>query len=189
MTPDEPINFDFSPEPPVDPGAQGGASAGGTAASGAGGADGVDGAITGAIAPDQSHAAARAGASAPLPPIPDFRASSYPFAMTSRFQAQAVIPAPKASPRQRLLYGILAAVVSVMVFKNIVTWQGGAGYAITVAGVFMYSESKRRAKAMAAAAARAGEGIKPTSDREPLLNSSSTTAATQDLYFRGGERV
>ena len=117
MTPDEPINFDFSPEPPVDPGAQGGASAGGNAADGA---DGVDGAITGAIAPGQSHTAARAGASAPLPPIPDFRASSYPFAMTSRFQAQAVIPAPKASPRQRLLYGILAALVSVIVAIGIV---------------------------------------------------------------------
>jgi len=80
----------------------------------------MDGAITGAIAPDQSHAAARAGASAPLPPIPDFRAASYPFAMTSRFQAQAVIPAPKASPRQRLLYGILAALVSVIVAIGIV---------------------------------------------------------------------
>ena len=136
MTPEEPINFDFSPEPPVDPGAQGGASAGGNAAGGADGADGADGAITGAIAPDQSHAAARVGAtagsststahaartgaSAPLPPIPDFRAASYPFAMTSRFQAQAVIPAPKASPRQRLLYGILAALVSVIVAIGIV---------------------------------------------------------------------
>jgi hypothetical protein len=35
--------------------------------------------------------------------------------MSSRFQAQAVIPAPKASPRQRLLYGILAALASVIV--------------------------------------------------------------------------
>ena len=136
MTPEEPINFDFSPEPPVDPAAQGGASAGGNAAGGTDGVGGVAGAITGAIAPDQSHAAARAGAtagsststahaaragaSAPLPPIPVFRAASYPFAMTSRFQAQAVIPAPKASPRQRLLYGILAAVVSVIVAIGIV---------------------------------------------------------------------
>ena len=120
MTPDEPINFDFSPEPPVDPAAQGGASAGGNAAGGTDGVGGVADAITGAIAPDQSHAAARTGASAPLPPIPDFRAASYPFAMTSRFQAQAVIPAPKASPRQRLLYGILAAVVSVIVAIGIV---------------------------------------------------------------------
>ncbi len=141
MMPDEPINFDFTPEPPVDPAAQGGASAGGDAAHGGNGAhggDAVGGAIEGAIAPDQSHAAARAGAatnagsptstthaaragaSAPLPPIPDFRAASYPFAMTSRFQAQAVIPAPKASSRQRLLYGILAALVSVIVAIGIV---------------------------------------------------------------------
>lgn len=123
MMPDEPINFDFTPESPVDPEAQGGAPAGGDAAhggNGAHGADAVGGAIEGAIAPDQTHAAARAGASVPLPPIPDFRAASYPFAMTSRFQAQAVIPAPKASPRQRLLYGILAALVSVIVAIGIV---------------------------------------------------------------------
>lgn len=141
MMPDEPINFDFTPEPPVDPAAQGGASEGGDAAHGgnaAHGADDVRGAIDGAVVPVQPHAAApagaatnagsptstthdaRAGASAPLPPIPDFRAASYPFAMTSRFQAQAVIPAPKASPRQRLLYGILAALVSVIVAIGIV---------------------------------------------------------------------
>ncbi len=123
MMPDEPINFDFTPESPVDPAAQGGASEGGDAAhggNGAHGADAVGGAIEGAIAPDQTHAAACAGAEAPLPPIPDFRAASYPFAMTSRFQAQAVIPAPKASPRQRLLYGILAALVSVIVAIGIV---------------------------------------------------------------------
>ena len=141
MTPDEPINFDFTPEPPVDPAAQGGASAGGDAAhggNGAHGADAVGGAIEGAVAPVKLHAAApasaatnagsptstthaaRAGAAAPLPPIPDFRAASYPFATTSRFQAQAVLPAPKASPRQRLLYGILAALVSVIVAIGIV---------------------------------------------------------------------
>ena len=135
MTPDEPINFDFTPESPVDPAAQGGAPAGGDAAHGG---DAVGGAVDGAVAPVQPHAAApvgaatnagsptstthaaRAGASAPLPPIPDFRAASYPFAMTSRFQAQAMIPAPKASPRQRLLYGILAALVSVIVAIGIV---------------------------------------------------------------------
>ena len=141
MMPDEPINFDFTPESPVDPEAQGGASEGGDAAHGGNGAhggDAVGGAIDGSVAPDQPHAAApagaatnagsststahaaRAGASAPLPPIPDFRAASYPFAMTSRFQAQAVLPAPKASPRQRLLYGILAALVSVIVAIGIV---------------------------------------------------------------------
>jgi len=115
MTPDEPINFDFAPEPPVDPAAQGGATEGGDAAHGAGA---VGGELEGS--PTSTAHAARAGAAAPLPPIPDFRAASYPFAMTSRFQAQAVIPAPKASPRQRLLYGILAALVSVIVAIGIV---------------------------------------------------------------------
>ena len=115
MTPDEPINFDFAPEPPVDPAAQGGASDGVSAAHDAGA-----GAGTNAGLPTSTNPAVRAGASAPLPPIPDFRAAAYPFAMTSRFQAQAVIPAPKASPRQRLLYGILAALVSVIVAIGIV---------------------------------------------------------------------
>ena len=111
MTPDEPINFDFAPEPPVEPAAQDGASEGPTEDAGAPAAVGT---------PPIANAAARPGTVAPLPPIPDFRAASYPFAMTSRFQAQAVIPAPKASPRQRLLYGILAALVSVIVAIGIV---------------------------------------------------------------------
>jgi hypothetical protein len=115
MTPDEPINFDFAPEPPVEPAAQDGASDGVSAAHDAGA-----GAGTNAGLPTSTNPAVRAGASAPLPPIPDFRAASYPFEMTSRFQAQTVIPAPKASPRQRLLYGILAALVSVIVAIGIV---------------------------------------------------------------------
>lgn len=40
--------------------------------------------------------------------------------------------------------GVIAAVVSVMVFHNPVTYKGIVGYAITVSGVFLYSESKRR---------------------------------------------
>mmetsp|Transcript_26790 Transcript_26790/g.68228 ORF Transcript_26790/g.68228 Transcript_26790/m.68228 type:complete len:345 (+) Transcript_26790:130-1164(+) len=43
--------------------------------------------------------------------------------------------------------GVVAAVVSVRVFGNTVTTQGILGYAITVAGVFAYSEAKRRGKA------------------------------------------
>jgi hypothetical protein len=133
MTPEEPINFDFTPEPPVEPVAHGGASADGDAAHGTGASDGeIDGAIrrgetddtaaaaTNAGSATSSKPAARAGTSAPLPPIPDFRAAPYPFAMTSRLQTQVVLPAPKASPRQRLLYGILAALVSVIVAIGIV---------------------------------------------------------------------
>lgn len=43
--------------------------------------------------------------------------------------------------------GVVAAAVSVQVFGNEVTLQGMLGYGVTVAGVFAYSESKRRAKA------------------------------------------
>lgn len=42
--------------------------------------------------------------------------------------------------------GVVAAAVSVAVFKNIVTLQGATGYAITVTGVFLYSAAKRRYK-------------------------------------------
>ncbi len=43
--------------------------------------------------------------------------------------------------------GVVAAAVSVAVFKNIVTAQGALGYAVTVGGVFLYSTAKRRSKA------------------------------------------
>jgi len=54
----------------------------------------------------------------PLPPIPTSRAAAYPFAMQPQFQAHA--PRTRVSPRQRLLYGILAAIVSIVVVIGIV---------------------------------------------------------------------
>lgn len=42
--------------------------------------------------------------------------------------------------------GVIAAAVSVALFKNVVTLKGLVGYAITIAGVFAYSETKRRLK-------------------------------------------
>ncbi len=87
--------------------------------------------------------------------------------------------------------GVVAAVVSVLIFKNAVTWTGCIGYAITVGGVFLYSESKRRAKA-----ARAAEGpksppvaakdVQASSERDPLLGGSSNAPG---MSFRGPERV
>ncbi|EFJ50855.1 plastidic phosphate translocator [Volvox carteri f. nagariensis] len=87
--------------------------------------------------------------------------------------------------------GVVAAAVSVAVFRNVVTGQGALGYAITVAGVFMYSESKRRAKMAAAAAARnEGGALKAgIQEREPLLSGASAASEKPDLYFRGTERV
>lgn len=40
--------------------------------------------------------------------------------------------------------GVVAAIVSVLIFHNPVTWKGCWGYAVTVTGVFLYSEAKRR---------------------------------------------
>ncbi len=36
--------------------------------------------------------------------------------------------------------GVIAAIVSVMVFANPVTWRGTLGYAITIFGVVLYSQ-------------------------------------------------
>jgi hypothetical protein len=96
---DEPLNFDLTPEPQA------------SAQPPVVGAD------------DRPTAGARAaGATArplpPLPPIPTSRAAAYPFAMQPQFQAHA--PRTRVSPRQRLLYGILAAIVSIVVVIGIV---------------------------------------------------------------------
>jgi hypothetical protein len=40
--------------------------------------------------------------------------------------------------------GVVCAALSIMIFHNPVTFMGMTGYAITVLGVFMYSESKRQ---------------------------------------------
>lgn len=127
---DEPLNFDVTPEqpesgqPPVHPEGVAEQAVPGTA---------VPPTILGTpgVPPPIATRAAAAAAAAPaaaaaaagnqtqsLPPIPDFRTSAYPFAMQSRFQFEA--PRTKASPRQRLLYGILAAIMSVIVVIGIV---------------------------------------------------------------------
>lgn len=121
---DEPLNFDVTPEqpesgqPPVHPEGVAEQAVPGTA---------VPPTILGTPGvppPIATRAAAAAPAAAAgnqtqsLPPIPDFRTSAYPFAMQSRFQFEA--PRTKASPRQRLLYGILAAIMSVIVVIGIV---------------------------------------------------------------------
>ncbi len=43
--------------------------------------------------------------------------------------------------------GVVAALISVAIFRNPVTLTGLAGYAITVVGVVLYHESKKRDKA------------------------------------------
>ena len=121
---DEPLNFDVTPEqpesgqPPVHPEGVAEQAVAWTA---------VPPTILGTPGvppPIATRAAAAAPAAAAgnqtqsLPPIPDFRTSAYPFAMQSRFQFEA--PRTKASPRQRLLYGILAAIMSVIVVIGIV---------------------------------------------------------------------
>lgn len=130
---DEPLNFDVTPEqpesgqPPVHPEGVAEQTVPGTTVPptilrtlgtpGNPGAPGTPG-VPPPIATRAAPAAAAGNQTQSLPPIPDFRTSAYPFAMQSRFQFEA--PRTKASPRQRLLYGILAAIMSVIVVIGIV---------------------------------------------------------------------
>ena len=125
---DEPLNFDLTPEPeasaqPPVVGADGPPPVGASDLLGAGA-----NALPPVTASDLPTAGARAAGSSsgggtarplpPLPPIPESRTAAYPFAMQPQFQAHA--PRTRVSPRQRLLYGILAAIVSIMVVIGIV---------------------------------------------------------------------
>jgi|GEM_PF-893482 len=133
---DEPINFDLTPEPEESAptpavGADDAPAVGASNLSGAGaGALPVVGAsdlpavgtsalpVVGARALGSISGGVAARPLPPLPPIPESRAAAYPFAMQPRFQAHA--PRPRVSPRQRLLYGILAAIISIIVVIGIV---------------------------------------------------------------------
>lgn len=42
--------------------------------------------------------------------------------------------------------GAVAVVVSILIFRNPVTFMGMLGYGITVAGVVLYGEAKKRSK-------------------------------------------
>ena len=141
---DEPLNFDLTPEPeasaqPPVVGADDPPPVGASDLLGAGTnalptvrAGDLPSAGANALPPvtasDLPTAGARAAGSSsgggtarplpPLPPIPTSRPTAYPFAMQPQFQAHA--PRTRVSPRQRLLYGILAAIVSIMVVIGIV---------------------------------------------------------------------
>lgn len=41
--------------------------------------------------------------------------------------------------------GVIAVVISVLVFQNPMTWIGSAGYLVTVIGCFCYGLAKRKA--------------------------------------------
>lgn len=51
--------------------------------------------------------------------------------------------------------GVVATVVSVLLFKNLVSWAGCTGYAIAIGGVFLYSDQKRKSREAAVAASNA----------------------------------
>ncbi|MEY4942657.1 MAG: hypothetical protein RL254_838 [Planctomycetota bacterium] len=117
---DEPLNFDLTPEPeasaqPPVAGADDPPAAGASDLLGAGA--GVLPAA-GVRATGSNSGGGTPRPFPPLPPIPTSRAAAYPFAMQPQFQAHA--PRTRVSPRQRLLYGILAAIVSIVVVIGIV---------------------------------------------------------------------
>ena len=125
---DEPLNFDLTPEPeasaqpPVvgadDPPPVGASDLLGAGANALPPVTASDLPTAGARAAGSSSGGGTARPLPPLPPIPTSRPTAYPFAMQPQFQAHA--PRTRVSPRQRLLYGILAAIVSIMVVIGIV---------------------------------------------------------------------
>ena len=124
---DEPLNFDLTPEPeasaqPPVVGADDPPPVGANDLLGAG-ANALPTVRAGDLPAAGAHAGSNSGGATarplpPLPPIPTSRAAAYPFAMQPQFQAHA--PRTRVSPRQRLLYGILAAIVSIVVVIGIV---------------------------------------------------------------------
>ena len=129
MTPGEQINFDFSPEPPEQPQETIGErqAAEETTSDTAERVDPTHKKAAGEIAAgekaDEVKAADIAGHDIPAAavPVPVPQAKSLPAAKAARVRAPAVARSPKASPRQRLLYGILAALLAVIAAIGIVT--------------------------------------------------------------------
>ena len=124
MTPGEQINFDFSPEPPEQPQETIGErqAAEETTSDTAERVDATHKKAAGEKA-DEVKAADIAGHDIPgaAVPVPVPQAKSLPAAKAARVRAPAVARSPKASPRQRLLYGILAALLAVIAAIGIVT--------------------------------------------------------------------
>jgi hypothetical protein len=87
--------------------------------------------------------------------------------------------------------GVIAAAVSVALFRNQVTPKGCLGYAVTVAGVFLYSESKRRARVVKAADAARDVRLE---EGQPLMpvkahggsSGGAATAGGIGIGFGGG---
>jgi hypothetical protein len=83
--------------------------------------------------------------------------------------------------------GVIAAGVSVALFRNAVTAKGMAGYAITIAGVFAYSAAKRRAAAAKAAeAAKNGMITGEVGVAEPLIKGSGGSSSSAGGSSSGG---
>ena len=124
MTPGEQINFDFSPEPPEQPQETIGERQAEeeTTSDTAERVDATHKKAAGENA-DEVKAADIAGHDVPAAavPVPVPQAKSLPAAKAARVRAPAVARSPKASPRQRLLYGILAALLAVIAAIGIVT--------------------------------------------------------------------
>ena len=123
MTPGEQINFDFSPEPPEQPQETIGERQAAAEAAGDP-AERVDATHEGAAGAkaDEDKAADIAGHDTPgaAVPVPVPQAKSLPAAKAARVRAPALARSRKASPRQRLLYGILAALLAVIAAIGIV---------------------------------------------------------------------
>jgi drug/metabolite transporter (DMT)-like permease len=82
--------------------------------------------------------------------------------------------------------GVVATVVSVILFRNTVSWAGCLGYAIAIAGVFMYGEQRRKSSEVAATAAAAAatkqDSLELHADYASAGSSGGSGAASPLLY-------
>lgn len=101
--------------------------------------------------------------------------------------------------------GVVATVVSVLLFKNMVSWAGCSGYAIAIGGVFLYSDQKRKSREAAAASnntsatrqhGKLGSGFdgcsaggSSESETSPLLNPQSSEGKSSATALGDAEKL
>jgi hypothetical protein len=101
--------------------------------------------------------------------------------------------------------GVVATVVSVLMFKNVVSWAGCTGYAIAIAGVFLYSNQKQQKKEAAAASSsiidsklhgkggvgfdRSSLGDSSDSELSPLITNASAGGKSSSTAFGEAEKL
>ena len=85
--------------------------------------------------------------------------------------------------------GVIAVVLSLLIFRNRVKWLGMVGYSMCVAGVFCYSEAKRRGAARHGIGHARGQGLTVAVDQVGVGGGLATPAASPSRPNRQSEDV